>query len=69
MTTVRQYREMAEECFGWAREAQTDEVRQCYYNLGQTWLEAACWIEVASRHCRQNKLSLVPQRHHKRKAA
>ena len=23
---------MAEECFGWARDAQTDEVRLCYVN-------------------------------------
>ena len=43
---------MAEECFGWAREAQTDEVRLCYLNLAQTWLEAAAWIDDASRRWR-----------------
>ncbi len=49
MITAHKYREMAEECFGWAREAQTDEVRLCYVNLAQTWLDAASWIEQAAR--------------------
>ncbi len=49
MTTAREYRQMAEECFGWAREAQTDEVRLCYVNLAQTWLEAASCVEDGSR--------------------
>ena len=48
MITPQEYRRMAEECFGWANEAQTDEVRLCYVNLAQTWLEAAAWIEDAS---------------------
>jgi hypothetical protein len=39
---------MAEECFGWAREAQTDEVRLCYLNLAQTWVAAASWTDGAS---------------------
>ena len=51
MITPQEYRRMAEECFGWARQAQTDEVRLCYVNLAQTWLEAAAWIEGVSRHC------------------
>jgi hypothetical protein len=48
MMTPEHNREMAEECFGWAREAQTDEVRVCYLNLAQTWLDAATWIDGAS---------------------
>jgi hypothetical protein len=48
MITSEQYRVMAEECFGWAREAQTDDVRLCYLNLAQTWLDAATWIDGAS---------------------
>jgi len=36
---------MSEECFRWACEAQTDEVRLCYINLAQTWLQAALWLE------------------------
>jgi hypothetical protein len=68
MITAHQYRQMADECFGWAREAQTDEVRLCYVNLAQTWLEAASWIEDASWHCMQCKSSIVGQPL-KRKAA
>jgi hypothetical protein len=48
MITPQEYRRMAEECFGWAREAQTDEVRLCYLNLAHTWVEAASWIDRAS---------------------
>ena len=48
MITLQEYRRMAEECFGWARDAQTDEVLLCYLNLAQTWLEAAAWIDDAS---------------------
>ena len=55
MITAREYRQMAEECFGWAREAQTDEVRLCYVNLAQTWLEAASWVEDRSRLSPQRK--------------
>jgi hypothetical protein len=40
---------MADECFGWAREAQTDEVRLCYVNLAETWLQAASWMEDCFR--------------------
>jgi hypothetical protein len=53
MITPQEYRRMADECFGWAREAQTEEVRVCYVNLAQTWLEAAAWIEDACGHCSQ----------------
>ena len=46
---------MAEECFGWAREAQTDEVRLYYVDLAQTWLESASWVENGSRLSPQRK--------------
>jgi hypothetical protein len=69
MITPQQYRRMAEECFGWAREAQTDEVRLCYVNLAQTWLEAASWIEDASSHCSQATPPLAGRSSPKRKAA
>jgi hypothetical protein len=69
MITAPEYRQMAEQCFGWAREAQTDEVRLCYVNLAQTWLEAAGWIEDASWHRTQPQSSLVAQPHLNQKAA
>jgi hypothetical protein len=62
MITPEQYRRMAEECFSWAREAQTEEVRLCYLNLAQTWLEAASWIEDASARCSLGPPPLPPLR-------
>jgi len=62
MITPEQYRRMAEECFSWAREAQTEEVRLCYLNLAQTWLEAASWIEDASALCALGPPPLPPLR-------
>jgi hypothetical protein len=69
MITSEEYRRMAEECFGWAPEAQTDEVRLCYVNLAQTWLEAAAWIEDASGHCSQVSSAPIGRSDPPRKAA
>ena len=67
MKTAAEYRAMADECFKWAREAQTDEVRLCYVNLAKTWLQAASWIEsVSDRHSRS---PLTGRPSTKRKAA
>jgi hypothetical protein len=67
MITSQEYRRMAEECFGWVREAQTDEVRLCYVNLAKTWLQAASWMEnVSDRHSRA---PLTGRPSKKRKAA
>jgi hypothetical protein len=41
MKTASEYRAMAEECFKWAREAHTAEVRASYIQLAQIWLKAA----------------------------
>ena len=40
MKTASEYRAMAEECFNWAREAHTKEVRESYMQLAQVWLNA-----------------------------
>lgn len=69
MITPEEYRRMAQECFSWAREAQTDGVRLCYVNLAQTWLEAASWVERISRHSAQPPSPLMDRPHPKRKAA
>jgi hypothetical protein len=45
MKTAAQYRAMAEECFKWAGEAQTDEVRAPLLQLAQVWLDAASKID------------------------
>ena len=41
MSTPDDYRAMAEECFRWARQAQTEDKRQAYLDVARTWLEAA----------------------------
>src|SRR6516165_2319796 len=41
MSTPRDYRALAEECFRWAQQAQTEDKRQAYLDVARTWLEAA----------------------------
>ncbi len=43
--TASEYQAMAEECFRWAREAYTEEVRESYMRLAQVWLKAASFID------------------------
>ena len=45
MKTAAEYRAMAEECFAWAREARTSEVRASYLQLAQVWLDAASKLD------------------------
>jgi hypothetical protein len=45
MKTATEYRAMADECFKWAREARTKEVRKSYLQLAQIWLNTASKID------------------------
>jgi hypothetical protein len=45
MKTAAEYRDMADECLKWAREARTDEVRASYRQLAQIWLDAASKLD------------------------
>ena len=45
MKTAAEYRAMANECFKWARETQTDEVRASYLQLAQVWLNTASKLD------------------------
>ena len=45
MKTAAEYRAMADECFKWACETQTDEVRASYLQLAQIWLDTASKID------------------------
>jgi hypothetical protein len=45
MKTAAEYRAMAEECFEWAREARTDEVRASYLHIARVWLDAASKLD------------------------
>jgi len=48
MHTADQYREMAEECFGWAKTALSEDVRLTYLNIAQIWLQAAACLDTGS---------------------
>jgi hypothetical protein len=48
MKTATEYRVMAEECFEWARQAQTAEVRATYLQLAEVWLETASKLDGLS---------------------
>ncbi len=45
MKTAAEYRAMAEECFKWAREVRTSEVRASYLQLAQIWLDTASKLD------------------------
>jgi len=45
MKTAAEYRAMADECFKWAREARTKEVRKSYLQLAQIWLNTASKLD------------------------
>jgi hypothetical protein len=45
MKTAAEYRAMAEECFKWASETQTNEVRVSYLKLAQVWLDSASKLD------------------------
>jgi hypothetical protein len=48
MATAADYRKLAEECFGWAREARDESVREQYASLGRVWVECAARAELRS---------------------
>lgn len=41
MTTAAEYRLMADECFEWARAAQTKNARFAYLEIAKIWVKAA----------------------------
>ena len=45
MKTAAEYRAMADECFEWAREAWTADVRASYLQLAQVWLDNASKLD------------------------
>ncbi len=45
MKTAAEYRAMAEECFEWAGDVRTSEVRKSYLQLAQVWLNIASKLD------------------------
>jgi hypothetical protein len=43
--SVKDYREYADECMGWARTAKSDRERAIFLQMAQTWLQAAALRE------------------------
>jgi hypothetical protein len=43
--SVKDYREYADECMGWARTAKSDRERAIFVQMAQTWLQAAAIME------------------------
>jgi hypothetical protein len=47
MTTPKEYREYADECFGWAKTARSDRERDIFLQMAEIWLEAAIRAEIS----------------------
>jgi hypothetical protein len=45
VASVKEYRENAEECLGWARTAKGDRERTIFLQMARTWMEAVERLE------------------------
>jgi hypothetical protein len=43
--SAREYREFADECMGWAKTARSEQERQIFLQMAQTWLWAAARLD------------------------
>jgi hypothetical protein len=41
MSSAKEFREFADECFGWAKTAKTDSERDIFLQIATAWIEAA----------------------------
>ena len=49
--TAKEFREYAEEHFGWAKTARSAKERQTFLQMAQAWLEAADMWGGGERNC------------------
>jgi hypothetical protein len=49
VATSKEYREYADECFGWAKTAKSDRERQIFLQMAETWLVAIIQAELRDR--------------------
>jgi hypothetical protein len=49
VSSVKEFRENASECFGWARTAKTDKERDIFLQMARAWLDAAARHEGVSQ--------------------
>ena len=59
MSTAAEYRALADECFRWAREATTENVRLVYLDIAKGWLELAAYGGLPIR---QSERRIIPSR-------
>ncbi len=45
MESAKHYRDYAEDCLNWAKAAKSDQQRETFLQMAQTWLEAATRAE------------------------
>jgi hypothetical protein len=45
MDSAKHYRDYAEDCLNWAKTAKSDQERETFKRMAQTWLEAAVRAE------------------------
>jgi hypothetical protein len=45
----KEYREYADQCFGWAKSATSDSAREIFLQMAETWLEAAILAEMSQK--------------------
>jgi hypothetical protein len=49
VSSAKDYRKFADECFGWAGTANTDKQRRIFLQMAEAWLGAAAQAEAFSR--------------------
>jgi hypothetical protein len=52
VSSAKEFRENADECFAWARTAKTDKERQIFLQMARAWLEVAERREGVSQTAR-----------------
>jgi hypothetical protein len=61
VTTPKEYREYADECFGWAKTAKSDRERDIFLQMAHTWLEAASLAETRQTQDDPDPPAAVPK--------
>src|SRR6185369_13166248 len=57
VATSKEYREYADECFGWAKTAKSDREREIFLQMAKTWLAAFTLANLRERPEQQCELT------------
>lgn len=47
MSSAEEYRQYADECFAWAKQAETDSERDLYLKMAEDWLRAIALLNTS----------------------